>query len=72
MSKKPLYVVAMLVVLALLVAPAAAQEKVQITWCIGLGTGTNEQQIADEEKVVADFNASQDKIELVLNIAANN
>lgn len=71
MKKSLLFVVAV-AVSALLVAPVAAQDKVQIVWFVGLGTGTNEQQIADENKVVEEFNASQDKIELVLNIAASN
>jgi multiple sugar transport system substrate-binding protein len=46
-----------------------AQDKVQITWFVGLGTGTNDQQIEAENQVVADFNASQDEIELIINIA---
>jgi multiple sugar transport system substrate-binding protein len=54
-------------------APAAAteapaSEKVQIRWFVGLGTGTNPEQVAIQEEVVSDFNASQDKIELVLEI----
>ena len=32
------------------------------------GTGTNPEQVAVQEEVVADFNASQDEIELVLEI----
>jgi multiple sugar transport system substrate-binding protein len=47
----------------------SAQEPVTITWFVGLGSGTNEQQIAAQEQVVADFNAAHDDIELVLNIA---
>lgn len=46
----------------------ASGEKVQIRWFVGLGTGTNPEQVAIQEEVVADFNASQDKIELVLEI----
>lgn len=52
-------------------APAeepATDEKVQIRWFVGLGTGTNDEQIAAQEEVVADFNASQDRIELVIEI----
>jgi multiple sugar transport system substrate-binding protein len=52
-------------------APAeepAMDEKVQIRWFVGLGTGTDPEQVATQEEVVADFNASQDKIELVLEI----
>jgi multiple sugar transport system substrate-binding protein len=47
---------------------APAGEKVQIRWFVGLGTGTNPEQVAAQEEVVADFNASQDNIELVLEI----
>ncbi len=75
MSRKPLFSVMMVLVLALVVGavlPTAAQEKVTITWFVGLGTGTNSEQIAIQEQVVADFNASQSEIELVLNIAASN
>jgi len=52
--------------------PVAAQDRVTVTWFVGLGTGTNSEQIAAQEQVVADFNASQDEVELVLNIAASN
>jgi multiple sugar transport system substrate-binding protein len=53
-------------------APARAQDKVTITWFVGVGTGTDPQQQDVQKKVVADFNAKQDKINLVINIAANN
>jgi multiple sugar transport system substrate-binding protein len=43
-------------------------DKVQIRWFVGLGTGTNPEQVEIQEEVVADFNASQDHIELVLEI----
>lgn len=72
MSKKPLYAVMLLVLLALLVAPAAAQDKVTVTWFVGLGTGTNAEQIEVQNKVVEDFNASQSEINLVVNIASAN
>lgn len=55
-------------------APAAATEapasgdKVQIRWFVGLGTGTNPEQQTAQEEVVADFNASQDRIELVIEV----
>ena len=45
-----------------------ASDKVLIRWFVGLGTGTNPEQIATQEEVVADFNASQDAIELVLEV----
>lgn len=74
MSRKPLFSVMMVLVLALVIGavmPVSAQ-KTTITWFVGLGTGTNSEQIAIQEQVVADFNASQDEIELVLSIAASN
>src|SRR5688500_9177677 len=47
---------------------APSGDKVQIRWFVGLGTGTNPEQVTAQEEVVADFNASQDRIELVLEI----
>lgn len=49
----------------------APPEKVRIRWFIGLGTGGNPEQIEAQENVVAAFNASQDSIELVLEIVDN-
>ena len=48
-----------------------ADGKVLIRWFVGLGTGAQPDQIADEQAVVADFNASQDKIVLSLEIYQN-
>ena len=48
-------------------APASS-DKIQVRWFVGLGTGTNPEQVTAQEQVVADFNASQDRIELVLEI----
>src|SRR5581483_9694327 len=50
----------------------AKAEKVTITWFVGLGTGTNKDQIDVQNKVVEKFNASHPDIELKINIAANN
>jgi multiple sugar transport system substrate-binding protein len=75
MSRKSLFSIMMVLVLAMVVGavvPVAAQDKITITWFVGLGTGTNSEQIAIQEQVVADFNASQSEIELVLSIAASN
>lgn len=47
---------------------APSGDKVQIRWFVGLGTGTDPAQLPAQEKVVADFNASQDEIELVLEV----
>lgn len=45
-----------------------AAEKIQIRWFVGLGTGTDPTQLPAQEKAVADFNASQDEIELVFEV----
>ena len=63
----------LVVVMLLAIVPmSSAQERVTITWFVGLGTGTNAQQIEVQNQIVDDFNASQDKIELVINIAGSN
>lgn len=75
MSKKSLRTLSLVLVLSLLLgmlSVATAQDKVQIVWFIGLGTGTNTQQIEAQEQVVADFNAANPDIELILNINADN
>ncbi len=72
MSKKSLFVVLLIGLMALVVAPTAAQDKTVVNWFVGLGTGTQPNQIDVQNKVVADFNASQSAIELKINIAASN
>lgn len=42
--------------------------KTCVRWFVGLGTGTDAPQIAIQEEVVKDFNASQDKIQLILEV----
>jgi multiple sugar transport system substrate-binding protein len=42
-----------------------------VRWYIGLGTGTAAVQIPVEQQVVDDYNASQSKIQLVLEIVPN-
>jgi len=71
MSKKTFRVIVLCVigVLVLGALPAIAQDPVEIVWFVGLGTGTNDQQIEAENQVVADFNASQSDIHLTVNIA---
>ncbi|MCP4362961.1 MAG: extracellular solute-binding protein [Chloroflexi bacterium] len=51
-------------------APAeeASGDKVQIRWFVGLGAGSDEPMFAPQEKIVEDFNASHDDVELVLEI----
>ncbi len=72
MSKKSLFVVLLIGLMALVVAPTAAQDKTVVNWYVGLGTGTDPKQIDVQNKVVADFNASQTVIELKINVAASN
>lgn len=53
-------------------APAEeTTEKVQIRWFIGLGTGGNPEQQEAQQRAVEAFNASQDRIEIVLEVVAN-
>ena len=47
-------------------SPAA--EKVQVRWFVGLGAGSDEGAIPLQEAFVEAYNASQDEIELVLEI----
>ena len=72
MSKKLVIVMVLVAALALIVAPTAAQGKTVVTWFVGLGTGTNAEQIEVQNKVVEEFNASHSDIELVINIASAN
>jgi multiple sugar transport system substrate-binding protein len=48
--------------------PVAPAEKIRVRWFVGLGGGVSDYQISVEREVVSDFNASQDKIELVLEV----
>jgi multiple sugar transport system substrate-binding protein len=50
------------------VAAAEAAGKTPIRWFIGLGSGTSPDQVEAQLKVVDEFNASQDEIELVAEI----
>jgi len=69
--KKKLYVLAALMIVASMILSACgggAAGPVKIRWFVGLGTGTDPAQVTVQEEVVKDFNASQDKIELVIEI----
>ena len=46
-------------------------EPVTVRWFVGLGTGTEPEQIAAQETVVEEFNASQDAIELQVELVDN-
>lgn len=59
-------------VLALLVAPVAAQDPVTVTWFVGLGTGTSEPQIEVQQQIVEEYNASHTDIQIELILAASN
>jgi multiple sugar transport system substrate-binding protein len=50
----------------------ADPNKVQIRWFVGLGTGTDPEQVPIEQKVVDDFNASHPKIQLILEVITYN
>ena len=47
---------------------APSGDKVEVRWFVGLGAGDQPEQKAAQEAVVAEFNESQDEIELVLEI----
>jgi len=47
------------------------KEKVTIRWFVGLGTGSSEEQMPDQEALVEEFNASHDNIELVVEFVLN-
>jgi multiple sugar transport system substrate-binding protein len=56
--------------------PTAAPEvdpngKIIIRWSVGAGTGADPAQIPIENEVISDFNASQDKIRLILEVIPN-
>ncbi len=48
-----------------------AQSRVQIRWFVGLGAGTDGPVITLQEAFVAEFNSSQNEIELVLEVVDN-
>ena len=58
-------------ILALAASLAQAQDPVRIRWYVGLGAGTDAPLVAAQEAIVADFNESQDAIEVVLEIVDN-
>ncbi|MDE2854417.1 MAG: ABC transporter substrate-binding protein, partial [Chloroflexota bacterium] len=71
-SKKQLTVFLILsLILGVAAGLAGAQDPVRIRWYVGLGAGTDAPLVAAQEEVVADFNESQDAIELVLEIVDN-
>lgn len=59
-------------VVLLTLGAVQAQDRVQIRWYVGLGTGTDQGQPERQQEIVDQFNASQSEIELVLEVVANN
>ena len=71
-SRKQVTIIVLLsLMLALAVSVTQAQDRTRIRWYVGLGAGTDAPLVAAQEEIVADFNASQDSIELVLEIVDN-
>jgi multiple sugar transport system substrate-binding protein len=64
-------IVLLAALLLLAFSVTAAQDRVQIRWYVGLGAGTDAPTIAAQEAVVEEFNASQDEIELLLEVVDN-
>jgi|WetSurMetagenome_2_1015567.scaffolds.fasta_scaffold26334_2 multiple sugar transport system substrate-binding protein len=52
-------------------AAPAATGPVLIRWSIGIGTGADPAQVTIENEVAADFNKSQDKIHLIIEVIPN-
>lgn len=52
-------------------APTAPAEKVTIRWYVGLGIGSEPQQVEAQKEVVADFNATHPNINLEIEIVEN-
>jgi multiple sugar transport system substrate-binding protein len=72
MKKHLLAVIGLMIVASMVLvacgAGGAASGPVKVRWFVGLGTGTNPEQVAVQEEVVKDFNAANPDIELVLEI----
>ncbi len=51
--------------------PPPSGDKTRVRWFVGLGAGSDEGTFAGQQAVVDEFNASQNEVELVLEIVAN-
>lgn len=72
MKKKFFVLLSVVLVLGLIPLGVQAQgDKVQIRWYVGLGAGTDAPLIEAQQLLADEFNASQDEIELVLEIVDN-
>lgn len=61
-----------ILLLMISVVPVLSQDKVELVWYIGLGTGAQPEQQEAQRAVVNAFNNSQDRIEVVINVVDNN
>ncbi len=73
MSRKALLILFLVAVIALVPALSnvKAQSRTVVTWFVGIGTGSQPAQIEVQNRAVEKFNASQNEIELKINIAAS-
>lgn len=74
MSKKlaRLIIIVSALMLIIGVMPTFAQSRTTIIWYVGLGAGGQPEQIEAQNAVVEAFNASQDRIQLQIQIVDNN
>jgi multiple sugar transport system substrate-binding protein len=70
-KRQMMVLIVLSVLLLAMMSGVAAQSRVQVIWFVGLGTGTNPEQIEAQEAVVAAFNEANPDVELVLNIAGS-
>ncbi len=64
MMSRKIILFSVLVLALLLVGTVGAQDKVKVTIFVGLGTGTDPDQITQQEALAARFNESHDSIEI--------
>jgi multiple sugar transport system substrate-binding protein len=69
--KKLLGIIVMTMIVLMGCSKGAPAKKVQVRWFVGLGAGSDEPTFAPQKAVVEKFNASQNEIELVLEIVDN-
>jgi len=71
MSRKLLSLVLVLGLVLGAVSVVSAQDPVTVQWFVGLGSGGQDEQIAAQESVVEEFNATHDAIQIELIIVNN-
>lgn len=57
-------------IIVLLLLGVTFAQRIEIRWFIGLGAGTQEAQVTAQQAIADEFNASQDRINLTLEVAA--